>query len=394
MKSSFKFLTRNIWILSLVSLFTDVAGEMLYPVMPLYLKSIGFSVIFIGVLEGLAEATAGLSKGYFGSWSDNLGHRLPFVRLGYALSALSKPLMALFVTPFWVFFIRSLDRLGKGIRTGARDALLSDETTPEFKGRVFGFHRSLDTFGAFLGPILALIYLYFYPNQYKSLFIWAFIPGILAIGLTFFIHEKRRPPIAKSTPKLLDFIRYWQQSPADYKRLTIALLVFTLFNSSDIFLILKMKESGMTDMLAIGIYIFYNLIYALASYPMGIWADKLGMKWVFISGLLMFALVYGGIAVADNSIQFFALFFLYGLYAAATEGIAKAWISNLCNKKDTATAIGAFTAFQSVFMLVASTMAGLIWATLGAAVCFMTTAVVAVGVGIYLAFSFKMKTVN
>ena len=165
-----KFLTRNIWILSLVSLFTDIASEMLYPIMPLYLKSIGFSIIFIGILEGLAEATAGLSKGYFGNWSDNIGKRLPFIQLGYGLSALAKPLMAIFQYPLWVFSIRTLDRLGKGVRTGARDALLSDETTPEFKGRVFGFHRSLDTLGAVLGPSLAFLYLIFIPSNISHCF--------------------------------------------------------------------------------------------------------------------------------------------------------------------------------------------------------------------------------
>ncbi|HXU26934.1 MAG TPA: MFS transporter, partial [Bacteroidia bacterium] len=153
-----KIITRNILIISFVSLFTDVASEMLYPVMPIYLKTIGFSILLIGVLEGVAEATAGLSKGYFGNLSDNKGKRLPFVQIGYALSAISKPMMALFVYPLWVFGARSIDRLGKGVRTGARDALLSDEATPETKGTIFGFHRSMDTLGAVLGPLLALVY--------------------------------------------------------------------------------------------------------------------------------------------------------------------------------------------------------------------------------------------
>jgi MFS family permease len=379
-----KFLTRTIWILSLVSLFTDIASEMLYPVMPLYLKSIGFSIIFIGILEGLAEATAGLSKGYFGNWSDNIGKRLPFVQLGYGLSALAKPLMAIFQYPLWVFAVRTLDRLGKGVRTGARDALLSDETTPEFKARVFGFHRSLDTLGAVLGPSLALLYLYFYPEQYKSLFFWAFIPGVIAIALTLLIKEKAAKPATKNKPALLDFIKYWKKSPAQYRQLTSALLLFTLFNSSDLFLILKIKESGLSDSMAIGIYIFYNLVYALASYPMGIWADKWGMKRVYLSGLLMFAIVYAGVSFANSTLQFLGLFLLYGIYAAATEGVAKAWITNICDKKDTATAIGTFTAFQSVMTLLASTFAGFIWANFGAPATFLLTAVMAVVVMLYL----------
>ena len=384
-----KFLTRNIWILSLVSLFTDIASEMLYPIMPLYLKSIGFSIIFIGILEGLAEATAGLSKGYFGNWSDNIGKRLPFVQLGYGLSALAKPLIAIFQYPLWVFSIRTLDRLGKGVRTGARDALLSDETTPEFKGRVFGFHRSLDTLGAVLGPSLAFLYLYFYPQQYKSLFFWAFIPGVFAISLTLLIKEKAAKPSTQTKPALLDFIKYWKKSPVKYRQLTSALLLFTLFNSSDFFLILKIKESGLSDSTAIGVYIFYNMVYAIASYPMGIWADKWGMKRVYLSGLLMFATVYAGMSFTNDVRLFFGLFLLYGIYAAATEGVAKAWITNLCDKKDTATAIGTYTAFQSVMTLVASTLAGIIWANYGASVTFLLTALIALTVMVYLMFFYK-----
>src|SRR6476659_6883211 len=145
--SASKRITRTVWILSFISLLTDVASEMLYPVMPIYLKSIGFSVLLIGILEGIAEATAGLSKGYFGKLSDHVGRRAPFIRLGYTLSALSKPMMAAFVYPVWIFLARTIDRLGKGIRTGARDALLSDEASAATKARVFGFHRSMDTAG-------------------------------------------------------------------------------------------------------------------------------------------------------------------------------------------------------------------------------------------------------
>jgi sugar phosphate permease len=184
-----KYITRTVWTLSLVSLFTDTASEMLYPIMPIYLKTIGFSIVLIGVLEGFAEATAGLSKGYFGKLSDNSGKRIPFVQIGYSLSAISKPMMAFFVFPLWVFFSRTIDRLGKGIRTGARDAILSDEATPATKGKVFGFHRSMDTFGAVLGPSLALLYLYYFPQDYKTLFFIAFIPGVLAVLASFLLNH-------------------------------------------------------------------------------------------------------------------------------------------------------------------------------------------------------------
>ena len=197
-----KILTKTILLVSFVSLFTDIASEMLYPIMPVYLRSIGFSVLLIGILEGVAEATAGLSKGYFGNLSDIRQKRVPFVRWGYILSAFSKPMMALFIFPVWIFFARTLDRFGKGIRTSARDAMLSDETTQEHKGRVFGFHRSMDTIGAAIGPVFALIFLYFYPEQYKWLFFIAFLPGVVAVSLTYFLKRKEligsRFPVSSS----------------------------------------------------------------------------------------------------------------------------------------------------------------------------------------------------
>ena len=380
-----KIITRTIWILSLVSLFTDVASEMLYPVMPVYLKSIGFSILLIGVLEGVAEATAGISKGYFGKMSDNMGRRLPFVQWGYLLSALSKPMMAMLTYPAWIFGARTVDRIGKGIRTGARDAMLSDEATPETKGRVFGFHRSMDTLGAVLGPASALLFLYFYPSHYKSLFYLATIPGVVAIAFTFLLKDRKAVPktsVIKTSYK--DFFRYWKESPSDYRKLVIGLLVFALFNSSDVFLLLRIKEAGWSDVSTIGVYIFYNLVYALAAWPIGILADRIGLKQIFIGGLLLFALVYIGMALNTNLWIFFILFALYGIYAAATEGIAKAWISNISEKKDTGAAIGTYTGFQSICTMVASSLTGLIWYRAGALVAFGVTALVTVAVALYL----------
>jgi MFS family permease len=368
-----KIISRTVWILSLVSLFTDVASEMLYPVMPVYLREIGFSIFLIGILEGVAEATAGLSKSYFGKLSDVSGKRLPFVRLGYLMSAFSKPMMAIFVFPIWIFLSRTIDRIGKGLRTGARDAMLSDEATPQTKGRVFGLHRAMDTLGAVIGPGIALIYLYFYPGNYKPLFYIAFIPGILAIGFTFLLHERKKnsEKINLKAASIFSFAHYWKQSPEAYKKLVIGLLAFTCINSSDVFLLLKVKEAGLDDTSVIGVYIFYNLIYALAAYPVGRLSDRIGFKNTFVIGLFMFALVYTGMAMADQLYLFFILFFLYGLYAAATESIAKAWVSNITNSKDTATAIGTYTGFQSVCTMIASALAGWIWFTFGAGATFL-----------------------
>ena len=380
-------ITRTIWILSIVSLFTDMASEMLYPVMPVFLRSIGFSFVLIGVLEGFAEAIAGISKGYFGKRSDVLGKRLPFVQFGYALSAISKPMMAAFIYPLWIFFARTIDRLGKGLRTGARDAMLSDECTKENKGKVFGFHRSMDTLGAVLGPAIALVYLYYHPANYKTLFIIAFFPGMVAILFTLFIKEKKlqgNPGLRKEKWSFFAIFSYWKHSPAEYKRLLIGLLLFAAFNSSDVFLLLRMKESGLTDTAVIGVYIFYNLVYALLAYPIGILADKLGLKKILLVGLFVFAVVYGGFAVNNNLYLFFALFFLYGLYAAATEGISKAWVSNIVPKSETATAIGTYSGLQSICALLASSLTGFLWFTFGSVTTFTITACVTLIVILYL----------
>ena len=390
-----KIITRTVWILSLISLFTDTASEMLYPIMPIFLKSIGFSVVLIGILEGIAEATAGLGKGYFGKLSDNSGKRAPFIQLGYSLSAISKPMMALFVFPVWIFFARTLDRLGKGLRTGARDAMLSDEATPQTKGKVFGFHRSADTFGAVLGPVAALVYLYFRPNDYKTLFLIAFLPGLAAIFSTFLIKDKKHEqPLVKVSTPFFSFLKYWKQSSPIYRKVVIGLLVFALFNSSDMLLLLKVKQSGMPDTNVIAIYIFYNLIYALSAFPMGIIGDRFNLKAVFISGLALFAVVYFGMALSSSSTVYLMLFFLYGLYAAATEGIAKAWISNITDPKDTATAIGSFAGFQSIAALFASSFAGLIWFNFGAEAAFISTSVVTVGVIVYFVAFVNLKKDN
>ena len=370
-------------LLSLVSLFTDMASEMLYPVMPIYLEYIGFSALGIGILEGIAQAVAGLSKGYFGKWSDQSLRRVPFVQLGYLISAISKPLMAVWTAPLWVLFARTSDRLGKGIRTGARDALLSSEATKETRARVFGFHRGMDTLGAAIGPAIALLYLWYYPEAYRSLFFLALIPGLLAVIATLLLKEPQKELKQKERPGLFVFLKYIPQSSQTYRRLLWGLLAFALINSSDLFLLLLMKQRAIGDTQLIGLYIFYNLIYAIAAYPSGALADRIGLRNVFVFGLLLFATVYGGLSMASQLWHYVALFLLYGLYAAMTEGIAKAWISNLAQAKDTATAIGTYEGLRSVATLLASSLAGLIWISLGANTVFIFTAVAALILLVY-----------
>jgi len=388
--NSKKIFTRTIWTLGFVSLFSDVASEMLYPVMPIYLKSIGFTALWIGILEGIAEAVVGLSKGYFGKLSDEKGMRMPFVRLGYFLSAISKSMMAMFVFPLWIFFARASDRLGKGMRTGARDAVLSDECSSENKGKVFGMHRAMDTTGAALGPIAALVYLYFYPQNYKPLFLIAFAPAMIGVVLTFLVKEKNKQvEVKKPKGNFFSYFSYWKSSPAEYRQVVAGLLLFAVFNSSDVFLLLMAKQMGIADDKIILVYVFYNLIYALFSLPFGHLADKIGMKKTFTLGLVFFCITYAGMAFVQSTMMLFVLFFIYGLFAAANEGVSKAWISKVVPQGETATAIGFFASGSSIATMLASGMAGLIWVSANPQMAFLVSATGAFVTLIY--FLIKIK---
>jgi len=370
-------------------MFADIASEMLYPVIPVYLKEIGFSVFLIGLLEGVAEFTAGLSKGYFGKLSDEKGLRLPFIKGGYFLSALSKPMMAIFTFPLWIFAARTVDRLGKGLRTAARDALLSQNATPQTKGRVFAFHRGMDSLGAVTGPLIALLFLHFFPKQYTSIFYLAVIPGMIAVALIFLLKEKRQPSSTLKKGNFFSFLGYWKISSPQYKKLIIGLLIFALFNSSDIFLLLKTKEITGSDELTILVYVFYNLVFAVASYPLGVLADKIGLKTIFCFGLILFALVYLIFAFSNSTALVFIGFFIYGIYAAATEGIAKAWITNLSHRVNTGTALGFYTSCQSICSLLASVLAGFLWMTFSSTATFTITAITAFCVFLYMRIFIK-----
>lgn len=336
-------------------------------------------------MEGCAEATAGLSKGGFGKWSDASGKRVPFIQLGYALSAISKPLLVAFRSIGWIFFARTLDRFGKGIRTGARDALLSDEATPETKGRIFGIHRAMDTSGAILGPVLALALMDTLELSYSSLFLISAIPGICTVGLSWFLREKEKSKEEKPVSEkngFFDMFVYWKSSPKKYKTIVLLLLLFALANSSDLFLLFRVKQVLSSDRSMISVYIFYNLIYALFAFPFGYIADRIGLKRILSLGLILFAVSYGGMGSAKELYEFVILFFLYGMYSAATEGVAKALISNTIPSSEAASALGTYAGLQSICLLVASVFAGWAWENVGPNFVFVFSASVAGAVGI------------
>jgi MFS family permease len=229
--------------------------------------------------------------------------------------------------------------------------------------------------------------LWYRPEDYKTLFLLAVIPGLAAVGMSLLLRERKRLPAAKAgAVRFFRFLGYWKDSPPMYRKVVAGLLVFSLFNSSDIFLLLRLKEAGLDDRMVIGAFMFYNLVYAVFAFPLGVLADRIGLRRMFILGLGMFALVYAGMAKADSLAMFVILFMGYGIYSAATEGISKAWISNITRKADTATAIGFYAGFQSISLLLASTLTGLVWQVWGSGAAFLLTASVALGVGVYFFF--------
>ena len=393
MVSKKKIFTRNILLVSFISFFTDIASEMLYPIMPSFLRSIGFSFLLIGILESTVEFVSGFSKGYFGKMSDILGKRVPFIRSGYALSAISKPMMAAMTFPLWIFFARTIDRIGKGLRTGARDALLSDETTAGNKGKVFGLHRGMDSLGAAIGPFIAMAFLFYFPEHYREIFLIAFFPGLIAIFLTFVLKDNKDHGKKDLKNPFFSFVKYWKYASSDYKKTVIGLLAFTLFNSSDVFLLLVLKSTGMSDVSMIGYYVFYNVVYAVFSFPLGVLADKIGLKKILISGLILFVFVYSSISFVNNQAFFFAIFFIYGIYAASTEGISKALLSNLCSKDEVGTAIGFFTGFSSIIALIASSLFGLIWSVCNSPQpAFLFSSIGVTLVVVYLLITFRSRS--
>lgn len=356
------YITRTVLILSLVSLFADISSEMLYPVMPLYLEQIGFGALAIGLLEGLAQFIAGLGKAWFGSLSDQLDRRNIFIRSGYFLSALGKPLMGILPQAALVFTGRSVDRLGKGLRSAARDALLVKESAPENRGKVFGFHRAMDTLGAVIGPAITLLLIYLFPGEYAWLFLLAFVPGLISVLITLFLPKESPQPKIQGKPQPFKGIfKFWKSSSGNYRRLLLGFLLFTLLNSSDLFLILRGKEIGLSDYHLVGAYILYNLVYAVISLPAGSLSDRFGFKPVYLASILIFGGVYVGFSLEPDTVWLYALFAVYGLFAAANESMGKAWISHFIPAESRATGLGLYQFLGTFVKLVASPLTGILW---------------------------------
>ncbi len=374
MKFKFK-IPRQVFILGMISFFTDFASEMLYPVAPVFLTSVlGASMITVGAIEGAAEVIANILKGYFGALSDKLQKRALFVKIGYTLSAIVKPLPGFFPSVGVVATSRALDRVGKGIRTSPRDALLAAEATDADRGAIFGFHRSMDTFGAVAGPLFALLVLALTNDNYRAVFYFAALPSLGAIYFAFKAKEKTAR--AKSAKKY-KFKAAIKSAPGSLRRLLFLVGIFSLVNSSDVFLILKLKEIASSDTLAIAGYIYFNAVYALFSYPAGILSDRTSKRIIFTAGLFIFSAVYFLFAFGNSIAVLTIAFTLYGFYSAATDGVLKAWISDLIEDEYRATIIGAFNFIAGFGMMFASVITGALWDNYGSAVPFAISAIVA-----------------
>ena len=372
---------RQVVILGLVSLFTDFASEMLYPITPIFLTTVlGASMSVVGIIEGIAEVTAGFLKGYFGNLSDRKGKRSIFIVLGYGISGAIKSLPGFIISIPSVVLSRVVDRVGKGIRTAPRDALLASYADGN-TGAVFGFHRAMDTLGAVIGPLAAILLLLIFPGKYSWLYLFALIPSVCAIGFTFIVKDVKTKS-KSSSPK--NYSAFFKTSSHEYKLLLILFTLFSLVNSSDVFLILKSKQISHSDLTAILGYVFYNIIYAGSSYPIGKLADRFGKKNTFVIGLVIFSITYLGFALNTEHIIIWLLFALYGIYASSTEGVIKAWVSDLVTDEFRGSAIGLLTMLSSFAIMFGSFLTGILWDRFGSQVPFLVSSAVSIAIAVIL----------
>ncbi len=366
--------SRNVFILGLVSLATDASTEMIYPLVPLFLTSVlGAPVAIVGVIEGLAEATASALKGVSGWLSDRHGRRRPLVLAGYGLASLTKPLLALAAGWPLVLTARVLDRFGKGVRASPRDALIADSTAQNLRGRAFGFHRATDQTGAVIGPLLALPLLALFHQNYRWVFIAAFLPAVLGVAILTRVRETGRGPSPGAAPPRF---RLRGTEPA-FRRFLVVMLLFTIGNSSDMFLILRARQLGAGTDAVVLLFAVFNAVYAAASYPAGVISDRIGRKRVMMAGLAVFALVYAGFGVANGKVWVWVLFAIYGLYQGLTDGTSRALVVDIVSQEHRATALGVYSMMTGLAALPASIIAGLLWQKVGPAAPFFYGAVMA-----------------
>ena len=354
-------LPRNVIVLSWVSFFQDAASEMLYPVMPLFLTTVlGAPVAVVGLVEGLGEAVASVMKVVSGRLADTRSRR-PLVALGYGMSSLSKPLIGLAqVWPF-VLVARVIDRTGKGIRTSPRDALIADDTPAHLRGRAFGFHRAADTAGAVCGPLIGLgayELLGGTTSDIRPLFYVAVVPAIISVALVAFVREANTTRGARPEVRAVPLP---EEYPRHYWRVLAFLTLFGVVNFSDAFLILRAKALGLGFVAIILAYVLYNVTYAGLSYPAGRLSDRVPRRIIFATGLAVFATSYLGLGLVTTSGWVWPLLAVYGAFTALTDGVGKAWITDLLPAERHGSGLGLYQGVIGAGSLVAGIWAGLAW---------------------------------
>jgi len=373
----------NVLALGFVSLFNDISSEMIYPLLPLFLtETLGASAAMLGVIEGIAETTASLLKLFSGWFSDKIHKRKALAVLGYAISTVTRPLIAIASTSWHILFVRFGDRVGKGVRTSPRDALLADSSDPAIRGKVFGFHRAMDHAGAVIGPLLATALLALTTSNYRTVFWLAVIPA--GVGLLILILRVVENPQQSSLTKPPQISLGNFERPFQYYLGVVFL--FTLGNSTDAFLLLRARNLGVPVALIPTIWLVLSIVKMVSSTPGGSLSDKIGKKKVIALGWFVYALVYAGFALASEAWHAWALFAVYGLYFGFCEGTEKALVADLVNPEQRGTAYGMFHFAVGIGALPASIIMGLLWNTMGPAMAFGFGASLAVVSTLLLAF--------
>jgi MFS family permease len=355
--SNSKKLGRNVVVLGIVSLCNDASSEMIFPLLPMFLTAtLGATAEMLGIIEGIAESTAAVLKLFSGWLSDKLKKRKALAVAGYSLSAITRPLMAIATAGLDVLFIRFGDRVGKGVRTAPRDAMIADSTDPAVRGKAFGFHRAMDHVGAIIGPLLAMGILALYAENYRLVFWIAVIPAI--IGVIVLIAGAEEIAIPGDTQATSLQLKGFDRNFYFY---LVIVILFTLGNSSDAFLLLRARDLGVPAALIPILWLVLHVSKMASSMPCGSLSDKIGRKKVIIFGWIIYALTYAGFASAASSWQPWVLFAVYGLFFGFTEGTEKAFVADLVKPEQRGTAYGIFNFAIGIGALPASVIMGILW---------------------------------
>ncbi|NJR62579.1 MAG: MFS transporter [Cyanobacteria bacterium CRU_2_1] len=369
-RSVYRSIPRNVWVLGCVSLFADVNSKMIQSTLPLFLVSVlGANLATVGLIEGIAESTASVFKVFSGALSDYWGRRKELAIVGYGLSTLVTPIFALATTSGWVLTGRFADRLGKGIRVAPRNALVADATPAQYRGAAFGLRQSLDTVGAFSGPLLAAALLWGSGQNFRFVFWLAFIPGVLGVLLLILgVQEPAKSASFQKNPLQWSALKNLGR---DYWILAVVALLFNLGNSSDAFLLLRAQQLGIATPLIPLAFVVINLTYGISAYPIGVLSDRIGRLGLLMGGFLIFALVYAGFAFAQTPWQIWVLFGCYGLYLGSTQGLLLALVADRVSADLRGTAFGLINLVIGIALLPASLLAGILWQQVGSAATFL-----------------------